>query len=105
MNCSNPIDAAVLADYWLAALAKPEEEAVEEHLLDCGRCGARLREVIALAEGIRKLARQGSLRMVVSDAFLQRAAEEACVSVNTPLRQEAAWSVPWGPKTTFSSGA
>jgi hypothetical protein len=76
MNCSNPIDAAVLADYWIAALEKPEEELVEEHLLDCDRCGARLREVISLAEGVRNLAREGSLRMVVSDAFLQRAAEE-----------------------------
>ena len=76
VNCSNPIDAAVLADYWLAALASSEEEAVEEHLLDCDRCGARLREVIALAEGVRNLAREGSLRMVVSDAFLKRAAEE-----------------------------
>jgi hypothetical protein len=76
MNCSNPIDAAVLADYWLAALASPEEEAVEEHLLGCDRCGARLREVIALAAGVRKLAREGSLRMVVSDAFLKRAEEE-----------------------------
>ncbi len=76
VNCSNPIDAAVLADYWLAALADPEEEAVEEHLLECDRCGARLREVIALAEGVRNLAREGCLRMVVSDAFLKRATEE-----------------------------
>jgi hypothetical protein len=76
VNCSNPIDAAVLADYWLAALADPEEEAVEEHLLGCDQCGERLREVIALAEGVRNLAREGCLRMVVSDAFLKRAAEE-----------------------------
>jgi hypothetical protein len=76
MNCSRPVDAAVLADYWLAALAKPEEEAVEEHLFTCDECGARLREVIALAEGVRQLAREGSLRMVVSDTFLKRAAEE-----------------------------
>src|SRR5262249_42974519 len=34
------------------------------------------REVIALAESVRKLALGGSLRMVVSDTFLQRAAEE-----------------------------
>ena len=74
--CSNPIDAAVLADYWLAGLASSEEEAVEEHLLGCERCGARLREVIAVAEGVRSLAREGSLRMIVSDAFLQRAAEK-----------------------------
>jgi hypothetical protein len=76
VNCSNPIDAAVLADYWTATLPSSEEEAVEEHLLDCDKCGARLREVIALAEGVRNLAREGSLRMIVSDAFLKRAAEE-----------------------------
>lgn len=76
MSCPNPIDAAVLADYWLGALASLEEEAVEEHLLGCDHCDASLREVIALAEGIRKLAREGSLQMVVSDTFLKRAAEE-----------------------------
>ena len=76
LSCSHPIDAAVLADYWLAALADSEETAVEEHLLGCDRCGARLRDVIALAEGVRRLAREGSLRMVVSDSFLQRARAE-----------------------------
>ena len=75
MDCSNPIEAEVLADYWIAVLASSEEEAVEEHLLGCDRCGERLREVIALAEGVRKLAREASLRMVVSDAFLERASE------------------------------
>jgi hypothetical protein len=74
--CANPIDAAVLADYWLAALPASEEETVEEHLLACDHCGARLREAIALAEGIRQIAREGSLRMIVSDEFLKRAAEE-----------------------------
>jgi hypothetical protein len=76
MNCSNPIDAAVLADYWLSALADSEEEAVELHLFECDLCGTRLREVMALAEAVRNLAREGSLRMVVSDSFLKRAAEE-----------------------------
>lgn len=73
MTCSHPIDAARLADYWLGALQGPDEEAVEEHLLDCDACGARLRDVIALADGVRAIAREGSLRLVVSDAFLQRA--------------------------------
>ncbi len=76
MNCSRPIDAAVLADYWFALLPDSEEGAVEEHLFTCDECGGRLREVIALAEGVRKLAREGSLLMVVSDAFLKRAAEQ-----------------------------
>lgn len=76
VSCADPVDAAVLADYWLAALPGPEEDAVEVHLLSCDRCGERLREVIALAEGVRDLARGGSLRMVVSDAYLRRAAED-----------------------------
>ncbi len=76
MNCANPIDSGILTDYWLAALTQPEEEAVEEHLFACDECGIRLREVIALVERVRKIAREGSLRMVVSDSFLKRAAEE-----------------------------
>jgi hypothetical protein len=76
MSCPHPIDPAILADYWLAALPPPEEEAVEEHLFECDLCGARLREVIVLAEGLRNLAREASLRMIVSDGFLQHAAAE-----------------------------
>ena len=76
MNLPHPIDATVLADDWLGALSGPDEESVEEHLLECDRCGARMREVIALADGVRNLAREASLRMVVSDEFLRRAAEE-----------------------------
>lgn len=76
VKCPNPIDAAVLADYWLAALADPEEALAEEHLLACDECGGRLREVIALADGVRRLVSEGSLQMVVSDAYLRRAAEQ-----------------------------
>ena len=76
MTCRNPIDAAVLADYWLAALPTSDEEPIEEHLFICDECGARLREIAALANAIRDVARQGSLLMVVSDAFLKRVAQE-----------------------------
>ena len=76
VSCASPIDAAVLADYWLSTLPGGEEEGVEEHLLTCDSCGARLRELIALAEGVHNLARQGSLLMVVSDVLLKRVAEE-----------------------------
>lgn len=74
--CARPIDAAVLADYWLAILTESEETAVEEHLLGCDACGARLRVVIALVSVVRRLAQEGALRMVVTDAFLRRAAED-----------------------------
>jgi hypothetical protein len=76
MSCSEPIDAAVLSDYWFALLADSEEQAVEEHLLTCDECGQRLREVIAIAQGVRKLAREGSLLMIVTDAFVERAGEQ-----------------------------
>ncbi len=93
----------MLADYWLAALPASEEEAVEEHLLGCDQCGARLREVIALTEGVRNLAREGSLRMVVNDTFLKRAAEEGLRSANTHLRREAASTARLQPRTMCSS--
>jgi len=71
MNCANPIDAAILADYWLAALPSSEEESVEEHLFDCGECSARVAQVIALAEGVRALAREANLLMILSDEFVK----------------------------------
>ncbi len=74
-RCSNPLAPAVLADYWLAALSAGDEEPVEIHLLECDACGERLQDLIALAEGIREVARSGSLRMIVSEAFLRTAAE------------------------------
>lgn len=76
MSCANPIDAAILADYWIAALPPSAEEQVEEHLFECHECGARLGEVIGLGESIRALAREGALTMVVSDSFLRRVAEQ-----------------------------
>jgi len=76
MSCLHPIDAAILADYWLALLSQADEGAIEEHLLACDECGAHLREMIALADGVRALARQGSLTMVISDSFLKRVAGE-----------------------------
>ncbi len=86
-NCANSVDPIMLADYWLGMLPAAEEESIEEHLFTCDECGERLREVIALAEGLRKLAREGSLQMVVSDAFLRRATEEGLrVREYTPPR-------------------
>lgn len=75
-KCTNPIEATVLADYWLGLLPEAEESTVEEHLFACDDCGDRLREAISLAGGLRNLARGGSLRMVVSDEFLKRASGE-----------------------------
>lgn len=74
--CDTPIDAAVLADYWAECLPAAEEAAVEEHLFACDACGDRLRELTALVEGIRTLARGADLRMVVSDDYVRQARAE-----------------------------
>jgi hypothetical protein len=74
-ECSSPIAAAVLMDYWLEVLSSAAEEHVEEHLLGCDECGDRLREMIPLADGLRRLARSGSLQVVVSDQFVKHAVE------------------------------
>jgi hypothetical protein len=74
-DCSTPINATVLMDYWLGALGPPEEEVVETHLLACDACGDRLRESIVLADGLRALARSCSLQVVVPDRFVEHAVE------------------------------
>src|SRR5262245_2682969 len=71
--CSNPIDPSVLMEYWLASLSPADEDAVETHLMTCDACGDRLREAIALADGLRALARSGSLQVVVPDGFVEHA--------------------------------
>jgi hypothetical protein len=69
------LDTLLLTDYWLGALTPDEEAHVEEHFLGCADCSLALEEVAALASGIRKLAAEASLTMIVSPEFLRRAAE------------------------------
>ncbi|HEY4359891.1 MAG TPA: zf-HC2 domain-containing protein [Bryobacteraceae bacterium] len=76
MSCANPLDAMLLTDYWLGALAPDDEMRVEEHFLGCADCSAALEGVAALAAGIRKLAGEASLTMIVSQEFLRRAADK-----------------------------
>lgn len=74
MSCTKRLDAATLADYWLGLLDQDEEARIEEHYFDCEECSSRLAEVQAMAEGVRALARAGSLMMVVTEGFLNHAA-------------------------------
>jgi hypothetical protein len=76
MSCANPIDPAVLADYWLAELPAAEESALEEHLFACGDCASSLQSLVDLIAGIRALARQGNLGMIVTRDFLNLLAKE-----------------------------
>ncbi len=75
MKCLQPLDDTWLADYWLGLLSGSAEESVEEHLLACDACGARLRETMALAAGVREVARCGTLLQVVSEELVRRIAD------------------------------
>jgi hypothetical protein len=89
-DCSNPIAAATLMDYWLAFLPSPAEDAIEEHLMTCDACGDRFRQVISLAESLGTLARSGSLTVVVSERFVKHAAETGLrVREYAPARGES----------------
>ena len=73
-RCDRPLDLPTLSSYWLAELPGPETERVEEHLFACDECGAQLRALLALAEGVRRLAHEGAIQMVVAPSFLETAA-------------------------------
>lgn len=75
-RCPTPLALSLLTDYWLADLSPAEEAAVEEHLLACDECSRGMRGVVDLAGGIRVVARRGTLRVVVTEAFLDRLARE-----------------------------
>jgi hypothetical protein len=72
--CDRPLGLPALLDYWLDR--EPPNDEIEEHLLACDSCNGRLRELAALGQGVRRLAREGAVEMVVTPSFLARAAQE-----------------------------
>ena len=74
--CGQPLDLARLLEYWFGELTPPDEERTEEHLLGCGACSERLGALVALGDGVRRLARQGAVPLVVTPSFLATAARE-----------------------------
>lgn len=74
--CAAPLSDETLLDYWMALLDDATEADLEEHLFTCDACGDRLRATIAFADGLRDVARSGSLRVIVSEGFLRRATRE-----------------------------
>lgn len=73
-GCDRPLDLPALSSYWFGELPDPDAEGVEEHLFACDECGARLRELLAVGDGVRRLAREGALQLVVTPSFLETAA-------------------------------
>ena len=73
--CANPLDAETLVAHWLW---EPHRTApgVEEHLLECQTCSDELARIVALADGIRDVARRGNVQVIVSTAFLDQVAAD-----------------------------
>jgi hypothetical protein len=71
-RCAAPLDLETQVAYWLGELDAAREAAVDEHLLGCGHCSTSLQSLVEIAGGIRALVRQGAVRAVVTDAFVQR---------------------------------
>ncbi len=75
-DCARPLELATLVDYWFEDAAPPEQERVEEHLMECEGCSGRLGALVALGEGVRRAAHDGAVQVVVTPAFLETAARE-----------------------------
>jgi hypothetical protein len=74
--CAQPLDLATLVDYWLEDEASPDRESVEEHLIGCEGCSRRLQGLVSIGEGVRRVAQEGAVQVVVTPAFLEQAARE-----------------------------
>ena len=70
--CASPIADERLIDYWTGDLPAADEPALEEHLLSCADCSARLEGVASVAGGVAALARQGRISGIISRALLNR---------------------------------
>ncbi len=69
-RCASPIPLEALLDYWLGDGPPAHEVAIEEHLFSCEQCSGLLGWLIDVAHGTRDLAREGLLRVMVGEAFL-----------------------------------
>ena len=71
MTCAHPVEFDSLVEYWLGELEALAEAQIDEHLLGCDACGARLDEVISLGSGIRETFERGTVHAFVTESFVQ----------------------------------
>jgi anti-sigma factor RsiW len=71
MTCRHPIEFATLTEYWLGEVDEADEARIEEHLLGCDACGARLDEIVSLSSGIREAFERGAVNAFVTEGFVQ----------------------------------
>ena len=71
MISPHPLEFGVLLEYWLGELDADAEARIDEHLLGCDACGARLDEIVSLASGVREAFAGGFVHAFVTEAFVQ----------------------------------
>lgn len=73
-SCRAPIPLERLVEYWLGETDATATDAIDEHLLGCDACGARLDEIVALGRGVRAAVNAGLVSCFVAPAFVERLA-------------------------------
>jgi hypothetical protein len=61
-----------LIEYWFGEAAHEEDSRIEEHLMACGACSARLHQLAALSAGIKQVVTTGDFGAVVTGPFVTR---------------------------------
>lgn len=67
---------AELLAYWLHETDERTTDAIDEHLMQCERCGRALDELAALGDGVRAAFGAGTVAAVTSGAFVDRLAHQ-----------------------------
>jgi putative zinc finger protein len=70
--CATRSPIAKLIGYWLGELDAAEEAQLEEHLFACAECSSRLQEMVRLAVGLQRAARDGNAVTVLTPSFIKR---------------------------------
>ena len=74
-SCRETYPVQALTAYWLGELEDPAENELEEHLFGCEECTRRLNAVAQLGEGVKRLAREGNVRAILTAPFVERLKE------------------------------
>jgi len=75
-GCAQPVSDQTLLDWWAGDLDGLSGRRVEEHLLGCASCSARLEVTSALGHGIREQTRTGGLFGIATPQVLDRLRRE-----------------------------
>jgi hypothetical protein len=68
--CIRAIPTSALLAYWMGETVA-EEASLEEHLMACAHCSARLETLVRLGQGIRRATRSGNFHGVLSAPFVE----------------------------------